>query len=251
MQTKNDVLKACTVEGTIVKLPGVQLDRKLYVDVKKALELIGGKWKGGNVQGFVFNEAPGNLLAQISIGTKVNIQKDYQFFWSPDSLCDRMVQMAYLEEYDLVLEPSAGQGAIIKAIQRTGFKGLIHYCELMPLNRTFLERIPDTAYITDNFLKLGRSKITTGVFDKIIANPPFSQDQDVDHILQMWDCLKPGGRIVTVSGKSWQYTSKKKAVKFRQFIEDVNAEIETIPAGTFKEAGTNIETLLLTIDKPL
>ena len=45
MTTKEQVLQNCTVEGTVVKLPNVQLDRKLYQEVAKALELIGGKWK--------------------------------------------------------------------------------------------------------------------------------------------------------------------------------------------------------------
>ena len=50
--TKEEVLQKCTIEGNIVKLPNVQLDRNEYLEVKKALELIGGKWKGGKVFGF-------------------------------------------------------------------------------------------------------------------------------------------------------------------------------------------------------
>ena len=42
MTTKEQVLQNCTVEGTVVKLPNVQLYRKLYQEVAKALELIGG-----------------------------------------------------------------------------------------------------------------------------------------------------------------------------------------------------------------
>ena len=40
MTTKEQVLQNCTVEGTVVKLPNVQLDRKIYQEVAKALELI-------------------------------------------------------------------------------------------------------------------------------------------------------------------------------------------------------------------
>ena len=49
MTTKEEVLQNCTVEGTVIKLPNTQLDRKLYQEVAKSLELIGGKWKGGKV----------------------------------------------------------------------------------------------------------------------------------------------------------------------------------------------------------
>lgn len=49
--TTQEVLQQCTVEGNVVKLPAQQLDRKLYQDVAKALQLIGGKWTGGKTQG--------------------------------------------------------------------------------------------------------------------------------------------------------------------------------------------------------
>ena len=42
MTTKEQVLQNCTVEGMVIKLPNVKLDRKLYQDVAKSLELIGG-----------------------------------------------------------------------------------------------------------------------------------------------------------------------------------------------------------------
>jgi len=249
MQTKQEVLQACTVSGMVVTLPAYQLDRKLYQDVAKHLELIGGKWNR-KAQGFVFNENPSSLLAQVSRGKRIDIKKDYQFFATPSQLADEMVRFANIEEYDLILEPSAGQGAIINAIHKQHPEQLVHYCELMELNRTFLSRLSNVAYITDNFLKLSRSKLTTGTFDKIIANPPFSKNQDIDHIRQMWDCLKPGGRIVTIASKHWQYASNKKETTFKQWVNEF-ADIEEIEAGTFEESGTKIATCMIILDKPL
>lgn len=250
MQTKQDVLKACTVSGLVVMLPPVQLDRKLYQETQKALELIGGAWNR-KAQGFLFKEPPGDLLRQVASGTKRNIQKEYQFFWTSDILGDEMVSYLKIEEYDLVLEPEAGQGALIKAIHRKYPNQLVHYCELMPLNRTFLERLPNVQYITDNFLKLGHSKVTTGVFDKIIANPPFSKNQDIAHINQMWDCLKPGGRIVTTASKHWQYATGKKETAFKNWLMETDSDIMEIEAGAFEESGTKIATCMLIIDKPV
>lgn len=37
MNTKQEVLQNCVVEGMNVKLPPQQLDRKLYMDVAKSL----------------------------------------------------------------------------------------------------------------------------------------------------------------------------------------------------------------------
>jgi len=52
--TKQKILQKCIVEGNLVKLPSGQLDRKLYQEVAKSLNLIGGKWKGGKTMAFVF-----------------------------------------------------------------------------------------------------------------------------------------------------------------------------------------------------
>lgn len=249
MQTRTEVLKNCTVSGMVVMLPPVQLERKLYQDVAKHLELIGGTWNR-KAQGFIFNEDPTSLLTQVSNGVKRDIKKEFQFFGTSDSLADELVQDAEIEDYDLLLEPEAGQGAIIKAIHRQRPTHLVHYCELMPLNRTFLERLPNVQYITDNFLKLGRSETTRGVFHKIIANPPFSKNQDIQHIRQMWDCLAPGGRIVTIASKHWQYSSNKKEIAFKEWLKGIYAEVQNVEAGAFEESGTKIATCKIIINKP-
>ena len=77
---KIEVLQNCKVEGNIVKLPENQLDRKVYLEVKKSLELIGGKWKGGKVFGFVFNSDPTDLLNKIANGEKRNLKKRISIF---------------------------------------------------------------------------------------------------------------------------------------------------------------------------
>lgn len=77
------ILKQCTVEGNVVKLPPDQLARDLYQEVRKHLELIGGKWKGGKTYGFVFeNCEPGyiqQLLDEQANGDGRNLKKEYQF----------------------------------------------------------------------------------------------------------------------------------------------------------------------------
>ena len=88
------ILKDCTVDGNVVKLPNIKLDRKEYLEVKKALELIGGKWKGGKVAGFVFASDPTDLLNQIANGEKRNLKKEFQFFATPEKLAAYLVELA-------------------------------------------------------------------------------------------------------------------------------------------------------------
>lgn len=146
------IFKQCTVDGMIIKLPAGQLERNDYLEVKKALELIGGSWKGGKTQGFVFKEDPSDYLSQLCEGEKINLKKEFQFFGTPPALADQLVKLAELQSEHTVLEPSAGQGAIVKAIHRVFPELVIDCYELMDLNRSFLEKLPNTCIIGSDFI---------------------------------------------------------------------------------------------------
>jgi phospholipid N-methyltransferase len=240
-----DTLKNSKIEGMVVKLPEGQLDRNVYLEVKNKLELIGGSWKGGKVSGFVFNEDPTDLLSQIANGENRNLKKEFQFFGTPNELADDLVNMSNLESHHTVLEPSAGQGAIVKAIQRVISSKEVFCYELMPLNQTFLKRIEGVNLIGDDFLQ-GNSK---GDYDRIIANPPFSKNQDIDHIYKMYSLLKDNGILVSISSKHWQTANNRKEVAFRSWLNLVNAEIIDVEAGKFKDSGTMIATCIIKIIK--
>ncbi len=244
---KEEVLQNCTVEGNVIKLPAGQLDRKIYQDVAKSLELIGGKWKGNKVMGFVFNEDPTDLLSQIANGEKRNLKKEFQFFATPDSLCNELVELAELTNYHTILEPSAGQGAIIKAIHKVVPNVVVDCCEAMDVNQSFLKKLPNTNILCSDFL--GLKAISSLKYDRIIANPPFSKNQDVDHVREMFAHLNSKGRLVSITSKHWQMSTNKKEVEFKNWLTDLGAQIIEVAAGEFKESGTNISTVIIVIDK--
>jgi hypothetical protein len=166
-----NILRKCVLEGNLVKLPPEQLDRKLYLEVAKQLQLIGGKWKGGKLQGFVFNEAPTDYLQKLCEGEKVNLKKEYQFFGMPPDLADRLIELAEIQTGHKILEPSAGQGAIVNAIHRC-FPGIPVDCyELMELNRIFLTKLGNTTILGEDFLTSPKQP----TYDRIIANPPLQK----------------------------------------------------------------------------
>jgi hypothetical protein len=240
-----ETLKNSKVDGMIVRLPEGQLDRNTYLEVKGRLELIGGSWKGGKIAGFVFNEDPSDLLSQISNGEQRNLKKEFQFFGTPDDMADELVFLAEIKEEHLIDEPSAGQGAIVKAIQRAIPGKEVDCYELMPLNQTILKKIQGVNLLGDDFLK-SNPEIK---YDRIIANPPFSKNQDIEHIYKMYSLLKTQGRVVSVASKHWQMSNNKKESDFKKFLEDKKARIIEIEAGRFKESGTSIATCIIIINK--
>jgi hypothetical protein len=243
MQTKEEILKKCTIIKNVVQLPSGQLDRKLYQEVAKSLELIGGKWKGGNIFGFQFQSDPTELLFEIANGEKRNLKKEFQFFATPDDLADYLVELADIKWNNTILEPSAGQGAIIKAIERETSDMIIDYCELMDINRIFLNKIKHAHFIGEDFLKIPKGNM----WNKIIANPPFRSD--VIHIRKMYECLKSGGRIVSIASKHWQLSKNKTETEFREWLDEVGAEIIDVEPGKFKESGTMVGSVIIIINK--
>ena len=239
---KEEILQQCTIDGNIVRLPNIQLDRKIYMDVAKSLELIGGKWTSGKIKGFVFDSDPSELLPQII--TNVDLKKEYQYFATPNDIADKLVELADLKIGDKICEPSAGQGAIVKAIQKLipGLNNIYGY-ELMPTNQTFLNKITGFVLLGEDFLTCDTS------FDKIIANPPFNNNKDLIHVRKMYECLKPGGRLVSVMSTHWQNNGNKKETEFKEWLSNLNATIIPIEAGAFKESGTLIGILIIIINK--
>lgn len=242
--THIEALQNATVEGNVIKLPPEQLDRNVYLQVKKSLELIGGKWKSGKIQGFVFEQDPTELLARIAGGGECNLKKEFQFFATPDTIADHLVALADIRPTDKVLEPSAGRGAIVNAIHRLYPNLVVNGYELMDLNVTFLEKIP-------NFRLVGRNFLTecNDIYNVVVANPPFSNNQDIEHIMKMESLLCPGGRLVSIASIHWQFAGGKKEMSFRKWLEEHNAEITPINQGEFKDSGTMVRTCIVRIVK--
>lgn len=241
-------LLKCKVEGNTLYLPPIS-DGALtnYNDVRKALLNAGATYKKNS---FIFPTDAQPFIDRLTGGESVNIKKEFQFFATPAKLAERLVELAELNEHDgrgfgTILEPSAGQGAIVKAIhEATGGTSVIGY-ELMEINRMILKKIRGFNLIGDDFLKADESS----KYDYIIANPPFSKNQDIDHIMKMYAVCEVGGRIVTMASKHWQTSSNRKEKAFREFLDEVSAEVHELEPGAFKESGTSIAAVIIVIDK--
>jgi len=233
-----NALERCTIDGFVVRLPDEQLEKSVYAGVKLKLEKIGGKWNSPS-QGFLFKKDPSELLGRVQSGEKVNIQKEFQFFETPLELARKVIQLAEIEDSHLSLEPSAGRGRIANFI-----RGEIHVCEFMDDNYEYLKKMYKV--VGRDFLEYKAD----GMYDRIVANPPFSGNQDIVHVMHMFDCLKSGGRLVSIMSTSWVKGNQKKQIEFREFLEKMGAHTEEVEAGEFKESGTNIATMIVVIDKP-
>lgn len=240
-----DILKHCTLEDSVLKLPKVQFNKKSYVEAKKWIEEAGGSWQSGKIQGFTFPFNPERVFSILKEGKRCNLQQEYQFFETPPQLADWLVMLAGgIHENDTVLEPSAGRGALIKAIHRACPSVTVECYELMPENREFLHSLDNVIILDEDF-----TKDSVGSYTKIIANPPFSGNQDIEHVRIMYKLLEKGGTLAAITSSHWKIASEKKCVDFRNWLEEVHGEVFEIGAGEFKESGTSISTMAVVIRK--
>jgi hypothetical protein len=241
-----EIIRRCEVSGNHVRLPRVQFNKKVYARVKKLLEDAGARWEGGKTQAFVFPFDPGRIMGELRDGKSVNLQQDWQFFETPDAIADWLVELSGgIGPTDTVLEPSAGRGALIRAIHRAAPGVVVDYVELMPENRELLEGLKNTNFKHDDFEKLDAGNR----YSKIIANPPFANNQDIRHVQKMYSHLQEGGALASITGANWTFATTKEATAFREWLKTVGAEVREIPGGAFKESGTTIATKVIIINK--
>lgn len=243
-----EVLRQCRVEGKVIKLPIGQLERSLYIEVRDKLINIGGRWKGGKTQGFQFDDDPSELLAEIAAGVNRNIKQEFQFFETPDDVADLIIDLAEIKPDDRVCEPEVGRAALIKAMRRKNKLNQVWAWELN--EKLHPEILHFGTYINGTDFLIDDEQFH-GFFDIIIANPPFSNFQDIDHIYQMYRYLKPGGRIVSVTSKSWTFNSNRKPTVFREWIESTGAKVHELESGAFRKSGTMVSSVIVVINKPV
>ena len=235
-----EILMHCTLEDNVLKLPQVQFNKKSYAEAKKWIEEAGGSWMGGKVQGFTFPFNAERVFSILHEGKRCN-----QFFATPPEVADWLVMLAGgVHEDEKVLEPSAGTGAIIDAIHRSCPDVIVDCYELMPENKEILSKKDNIRILGDDF-----TKCDVAQYDKIIANPPFSKNQDIRHVRRMYECLNPGGVLAAITGPHWEFGSESECKDFRQWLEDNGGKKFEIEEGTFKESGTGTKTIAIVINK--
>ncbi len=166
-------------------------------------------------------------------------KSDFGFYPSSDSVVKELIKLAHIEKHHTILEPSAGQGHILDQLESKN----ITLGELQQENKLILES-KGYKVAFDNFLKWN-----PGVkFDRIIMNPPFWNQADIIHVMHAYSLLKKGGRLVSVMSNGVTFRDNQNTNDFRKLIEN-NGLIKNLPENSFKDAGTNVKTVIVILSK--
>lgn len=241
-----EAIRGSTIEGNELRLPA-QVDRKLYQEVNAVLGSIGGRWAKGRKAHVFPTDVPieAKLSAIVDAGRAALPSKN-GYFPTPAWLVDYMLGLADIEPHHTVLEPSAGQGAIADRLRELVDPDNLHLVELLPENVAALRAKRYVMVDQVDFLAMRPEPY----YDRVVMNPPFEKQADIDHVLHAWAHLKPGGRLVSVMSAGVTFREDRKTRAFRDFLHEHDALVETNPEGAFKESGTGVSTVLVAIARP-
>ncbi|WP_300002425.1 class I SAM-dependent methyltransferase [uncultured Cedecea sp.] len=157
-----------------------------------------------------------------------------QLFITPDPICDRMVALSEITDTDRILEPSAGTGAILRAIKRVS---QVARCDAVELNGELFIHLkthfPDVSLWNGDFLEYQPDVR----YSKIMMNPPFNQSVDIKHIQRALTLLEPDGVLTAICANGPRQQKELKP------LADV---WEPLPSGTFTYTGVSTALLRIT-----
>ncbi|AVQ84254.1 methyltransferase [Variovorax sp. PMC12] len=239
------ILERADTDGAALRLTG-QLDRKNYAAVNAVLEAVGGKWNK-KAKAHLFECDADDALEQIlltgEVVTKKSIQQEFGFFPTPDNIAHEAVAAADIEPGMLVLEPSAGHGALAEAVRAAG--GKVECVEVLMENVAELER--RCLHVTaGDFLE----QPPRAIYDRVVMNPPFAKQADIKHVLHALKFVKPGGRLVAIMSNGLTFRSDRRTAEFNATVESLGGSVARLPDGSFKASGTMVSTIMVVLDVP-
>jgi predicted RNA methylase len=233
------ILDRCQVEGQIVFLPDIRLDPAQYTRVNKVLEAIGGKWNR-KAKGHVFAADLTEALDDALSTGQVECPNGLEFFRTPDPLVKRVIALANIQPGADVLEPSAGDGALALAAVEAGAR-----VDAVEIDHLRVQRLMSHGAFTvyqDDFLTLPPIRC----YDRVVMNPPFSKQRDIDHVNHALKFLRPGGRLVAIMSAGVASRENRKTVEFRERVSSIEAN----PDKAFAASGTHVSTVTVVLGAP-
>jgi len=185
---------------------------------------------------------PGDLHSKTGLPAK-----NLSFYPTPPAVVEAMLRNIYVKDQH-VLEPSAGNGNMARVLLGKGAR--VDAIEIDPERARALSQIghPDLKVTRANFLALPARP----TYSHVVMNPPFYGTHWMQHVVHAFDFLAPGGTLAAVLPISAELGQSKQHKAFRAWAEQHipwGSGFTDLPAESFAESGTRINTVFLTLHK--
>jgi predicted RNA methylase len=191
------------------------------------------------------------------------------FVRTPDPLAEKMCnahpELGSFPRDARVLEPSAGDGALVRWILDTDSD--VHVVAVEPssertdglyqLAKEFPGRV--TVHVmTFEAFELAHTGGHLGdpdPFDAVIMNPPFGDSSRdlvwVDHVRLAWELLRPGAQLVSIVPNGYGFRNDKAHKDMRAWAQERGVRYEQLGRDAFEASGCGVSAGMLTLVKPL
>lgn len=244
-------------------------DQKVaFADAAKAMEMAGEAWGRSMNQAMAeaiqkkLDETAAIITEIADDGDKTDEvrkaelelvgQKIPGFFPTPPKLIELMIQCADLgPDVKLILEPSAGKGDIADAARKACPTAQVWCIEPNYQLRRILE-MKKHKLVGEDFLRYESSEAP----DVILMNPPFEKGQDIDHVVQAMNEVRPGGRVVAIMSEGPFFREDQKARDWRSLMASIGPAMFVMDLDDGAFAGkdsfrqTGVKTRLIVYDRP-
>lgn len=173
------------------------------------------------------------------------VSKDLQFYPTPKSVvCQVLADIGDIRG-KRVLDPSCGEGAILDGVRGAG---AIAMGIEVDQGRAMHCKAKGYSVLHSNFLEVQPSADMQ--FDAVVMNPPFSGRHYAKHVTKATQMLKAGGVLVAILpvtaqtdhgllGQDWAKANGMKLCAYHG-----RDGFKSLPMGSFRESGTNINTVV-------
>jgi hypothetical protein len=191
----------------------------------------------------------------------------HQFYPTTDDIAQKVYRQFNVKSGDRILDPSAGDGALLKPFIRHSYEGSrygrgysFYAIELDPELRVILDSgkitIKECSWEKDhplNIRVIGSDFMDfcePGLeFDAIAMNPPF--DAGAKHVLKAWELLAPKGRLVALLNAETlrnPYSSERQ--QLQALVDGYGMAEELGRCFSDSRNPTEVEVVMITLDKP-
>lgn len=174
---------------------------------------------------------------------------DFQFYPTPADLATKAWKKFKNTDFVRILEPEAGDGALIKAMPWYGNQSYrklpVDCCEIDFSKHANLREIPGVSIVGFDFLKFTGGAI----YSHIIMNPPFADG--ASHLLKAWDIMWDGEIVAIINAETLRNPFSRERNHLLSLVERYgNVEyIESAFAGDDAERKTQVEIALVYLRK--
>lgn len=253
---ENDIslIKRGVLNNCIIFLP--KMSDADYNRIKPFIEHLGTHWREKE-QGFRYNISDGLMERRIEklCEAREIVLSEYQLFQiknqyypTPHRLAREMVKLAKIEAGHKVLEPSAGSGRLLNEIIRyTDIENI----QGIEIDESKAQTLHKCGYniINTSFEDYYNNKKSNVEFDRVVMNPPFSEERDLRHTAMAFNLLKTGGILVGLVAENSLYYDREITRKFNSYLAEFDAQVIDVPYGTFEESGTLVDICIIVLEK--